>query len=69
MLWFTLNSIIIVKNIKQGVMTAPVMELILWMLPFLAAGMILGNYAHKRIRENSFIKLVYTVLLVSGYLC
>ena len=31
-LWFTLNSIIIFKNIKMGVMAAPVIQLILWTL-------------------------------------
>lgn len=66
MLWLTLNTIIIFKNINQGVMTAPVIELILWTLPFLVVGMILGNYAHKRIKENYFIKVVYIVLLISG---
>lgn len=66
MLWLTLNSIIIFKNVKQGVMTVPVLELILWTLPFLVAGMILGNYAHKKIKENAFTKVVYSVLLISG---
>ena len=55
-LWFTLNSIIIVKNIRQGVMTAPVIEVIVSTLPFLVVGMILGNCAHKRIKEDSFLK-------------
>jgi uncharacterized membrane protein YfcA len=68
MLWVTLNSIMIFKNIKSGVMTTPVCELILWMLPFLAAGMILGNYTHKKINGNSFLKVVYVVLLLSGVL-
>ncbi len=66
-LWFTLNSIIIIRYISQSVLTVPVIKLILWALPFLVIGMILGNIAHDRIKENAFIKLVYAVLLVSGF--
>ncbi|RCX20092.1 hypothetical protein DFR58_102161 [Anaerobacterium chartisolvens] len=66
MLWFTLNSIIIFKNVRQGAMTPPVLELLLWTLPFLVVGMILGNYAHRKIKGNSFTKVVYGVLLISG---
>ena len=49
-------------------MTAPVVELIFWTLPFLAVGMVLGNYAHKNIKGEAFVKLVYMVLLLSGAL-
>lgn len=66
MLWLTLNSIIIIRDLKGGVMSEPVLKIVLWTLPFLAIGMVLGNYAHKKIRGNSFVKLVYGVLLLSG---
>ena len=64
--WLTLNSIMIVNNIRQGVMTEPTQELILWTLPFLVTGMLLGNYAHNNIKGDAFKKLVYVVLLLSG---
>lgn len=66
MLWLTLNSIIILRDIRGGVISEPVLKIVLWTLPFLAIGMVLGNCAHKRIRGNSFVKLVYGVLLLSG---
>ncbi|MEN6312956.1 MAG: sulfite exporter TauE/SafE family protein [Clostridiaceae bacterium] len=66
MLWLTLNSIIIIRDLRGGVMSEPVLKIVLWTLPFLAIGMVLGNYAHKKIRGNSFVKLVYGVLLLSG---
>lgn len=66
MLWLTLNSIIIIRDIRGGVMSEPVFKIVLWTLPFLAIGMVLGNYAHKKIRGNSFVKLVNGVLLLSG---
>lgn len=65
-LWFTLNSIIIVRNINSGIITAPVMTLLLYTLPFLVVGMILGNIAHNRVKDTVFTKIVYFVLLASG---
>lgn len=64
--WLTLNFIMIINNIRQGIMTGPTLELILWTLPFLVTGMVLGNYAHNNINGDVFKKLVYVVLLLSG---
>lgn len=65
-MWVTLNLIMIFNNIRTGVMAGPVLDLIFWTLPFLAAGTLLGNYAHNNIKGETFIKLVYIVLLLSG---
>lgn len=65
-LWLTLNSIVIIKNFITGIMTEKVINLSLWMIPFLIIGMILGNIAHKRISGSSFTKFVYGALLISG---
>lgn len=64
--WLTLNSIMIINNVRQGIMTEPTLQLILWTLPFLVTGMLLGNYAHNNINGDVFKKLVYVVLLLSG---
>lgn len=66
-LWFTLNSIIIVKNISSGTINAPVLKLLLCSIPFLVAGMLLGNKAHNKFNEALFTRTVYAVLLVSGF--
>ncbi len=66
LVWLTLNSVIIVQNIVNGAITASMIRLLLWCLPFLAVGMFLGNIAHKKIKDNSFTKIVYMVLLLSG---
>lgn len=66
LLWFTLNTVIIVQNLINGVITPDVTRLLLWTLPFLAGGMILGNIAHNRIKDTIFTKIVYAVLLLSG---
>ncbi|SKC89411.1 sulfite exporter TauE/SafE family protein [Maledivibacter halophilus] len=65
-LWITLNSVVIIKNFMIGIMTKEVINLTIWMIPFLIVGMVLGNMAHKRIDGSSFNKIVYGALLISG---
>jgi len=65
-LWFTLNSFIIFKNVQGGIMTGGAIKLMLWTIPFLIAGMLLGNFAHHNIKDTLFTKIVNIVLLLSG---
>jgi uncharacterized membrane protein YfcA len=65
-LWFTLNSIIIIKDWSAGALTSSVINLLFISLPFLIAGMILGNVVHGKLNEKIFTKMIYVVLLVSG---
>jgi uncharacterized membrane protein YfcA len=66
-LWVTLNSIIIIKIALSGAFTPVVMKFLGWSVPFLLAGMLLGNWAHKRIKDRVFTKVVFLVLLVAGF--
>ncbi len=66
LLWFTLNTIIIIQNIINGVITPAVVKLLLWTIPFLVLGMILGNIAHNKVKDTIFTRIVYGVLLLSG---
>jgi uncharacterized membrane protein YfcA len=66
MLWVTLNTVMIIQKFMAGAMTPAVGQAVLVTLPFLAAGMILGNLAHGRLRADMFTKLIYIVLFVSG---
>jgi uncharacterized protein len=65
-LWVTLNTIIITKNIATGAITRNVITLLLVCLPFLFAGMLIGNKAHNKVDDKLFTKIVYAVLLLSG---
>ncbi|GAA0179006.1 sulfite exporter TauE/SafE family protein [Clostridium sediminicola] len=67
LLWLSLNSVIIGKNIYGGLITGSVLKLLLCTIPFLVVGMLLGNKAHNSIDEKVFIKVVYGVLLISGF--
>lgn len=65
-LWFSLNTIIILKDFSNNVINAEVIKLLLITMPFLIAGMLLGNIAHHRVNDTVFTKIVYAVLLLSG---
>ena len=65
-LWFTLNTIIIIEDLITSAITFSVLKLLLISLPFLIAGMVIGNVAHGKLKEDLFTKLIYIVLFFSG---
>ena len=69
-LWATLNTITIIKYfIKGNVFSTPdFTKLLFWVIPFLIVGMLLGNKAHKKVDERLFTRMVYGVLLISGFI-
>ena len=66
MVWVSLNAIIIAQSFVKGDITPEVTTLLLYCLPFLIIGGLLGNYAHHKIKETIFSKMVYVVLFISA---
>lgn len=66
MLWLSLNTVMLVQGVVSGRMTAEVWEIIGVCLPFLMAGALGGNWAHRYIKDRYFSQIVYGVLLVAG---
>jgi hypothetical protein len=66
MVWVTLNAIIVAQIYIKGEMTPEVNKLLLITLPFLLIGAILGNYAHHKITDTFFSKMIYIVLFLSA---
>ncbi|MFZ5353300.1 MAG: sulfite exporter TauE/SafE family protein [Bacillota bacterium] len=66
LLWLSLNTVIIVRNIVDGIISPSVVNLLLWTIPFLAGGMLLGNMVHNKVKDTIFVRIVYSVLLFSG---
>lgn len=64
-LWFILNSIIVAKHIMSGLINLDKINFLFFILPFLFVGIITGNYAHYRLKNSVFNKIIYGVLLVS----
>lgn len=67
MLWLTMNFIRIGEWMYQGTVFTPQFgKYLLMTLPFVVAGMIFGDYLHRKVNEHSFRQCVYSVLCVSG---
>ena len=64
LLWLTLNSMMIIKWAVSGdVFTMHFLKMFFCILPFSGAGIIFGDFMHRRINERNFRLLVYSVLI------
>lgn len=66
LLWVTLNTLVLTQSAIAGKLTPPIWHTIMVCAPFFALGAIAGNWAHHRIRDQHFSRIVSCVLLVSG---
>lgn len=67
LLWATLNSIILASYIASSSITAATARNTAFMLPFLAAGIVAGEWAHRRVRAELFKLIVFATLLLTGF--
>jgi len=65
--WFTLNLTLSLLYLFDGRLVASAGHL-LWYLPLLVVGVLVGEYLHQRLNETHFRRAVYGVLLVTGLL-
>jgi uncharacterized membrane protein YfcA len=68
LLWATLNSIILASYIASSSITAATAKNTALMLPFLAAGIAAGEWAHKRVKPEAFRLIVFATLLATGFI-
>ena len=66
MLWVILNGIIIIQTAAKGLITSDVIKLLEVTIPFLVIGGVLGNWAHHKIHDTYFSKIVFIILLITG---
>lgn len=66
MVWLTLNSIIVYKYFLNNTINNNIANIVLYSIPFLIVGAVLGNIAHNKIKDKHFTKIVYSVLFISG---
>jgi hypothetical protein len=66
LLWTTLNTILLMNYLRSGVFTAPIISGTAGMLPFLVAGIIVGEKIHYKVDGELFGKLIFLVLLATG---
>lgn len=67
LLWLTLNTILISQWILSSSLDGHIVRVSALCLPFTVVGMVGGNIAHHRMNELLFRRLVYAVLIASGF--
>ena len=65
--WFSLNSSLSLLLLIEGRLL-PALPRLLWFLPLLLAGVLIGEYLHHRVDEQNFRTWVYSLLTVTGLL-
>ncbi len=68
LLWVTLNGFLVIRGFVNNIMTIQVKRLVLFTIPFLVIGALLGNKIHYKVNNRIFQQGVYLVLLISGIL-
>lgn len=66
MLWTILNTILLAGYIADGCITRTVSASLAALLPFLAAGIVAGEYLHRKVNELMFRKIVFSALALVG---
>ena len=66
LLWVTLNTILTISYVIDGSVTSEIMKTVLYLVPFLIAGIVLGNLVVKHVNEKVFSVVVYACLLATG---
>ena len=68
-LWLTTNTVMITKWTLSGKVWTPQLgKMILFALPFIAAGMFFGDFLHHRVDQKKFSILVYSVLVAAAFM-
>jgi len=66
LLWTLLNTLLIVQFFRNGALTREVGVTLLWLLPALALGIVVGEIVHKKVNELIFRKIVFATLFAVG---
>ena len=66
LLWVTLNSVLMTQFYLQGLFTTESLGELGLLSPFLIAGIIAGEFAHRRVDSDVFAKIVFAMLFVTG---
>jgi uncharacterized membrane protein YfcA len=66
LLWTTLNTVLIMYYFYCGKITSEIGLDVWFVLPFLIAGVIVGEIIHKKVSESLFKKIVFISLFIVG---
>lgn len=66
LLWATLNTALMVSYASKGFLGGETMAMVAGMVPFLVAGVFVGERVHVHVDEGLFRRVVFSVLLCVG---
>lgn len=64
--WIVLNGVIMIDDLRTGLWTAPVGRLLIPSVIALFAAMYIGSLLFKKMSRESFMKLTFVLLIISG---
>ena len=66
--WSVINIYMIISMYRKEMYTPYCIKLILFSIVPVVAGIMIGNYLNKKMKQSTFLKLVYVLLIISGSL-
>ena len=66
LLWITLNTVLTVSYAIDGSIAVEMLKTVLYLVPFLIAGIVAGNLIVRKVDNKVFSIVVYACLLVTG---
>lgn len=66
LLWAVLNTFLVIGYFAKDKITLELAEYVLYLLPFLVAGIITGEYLHRRIDGHMFRLVIFSTLALVG---
>lgn len=64
--WMILSTYLLIKQVILGLITAPIITLSLVSIPVLIIAIIIGKILYTRMSQETFMKISYILLLISG---
>ncbi|MDX9825218.1 MULTISPECIES: sulfite exporter TauE/SafE family protein [unclassified Sphaerochaeta] len=66
LLWATLNTIIIATYLGEGSLDQNTLKTTALLIPFIVAGVVIGERVHNKVDERKFSLIVFSMLLLTG---
>lgn len=65
-IWIVLNGYLLINQYFTGIITKELAILLIYTIPSLVLGMIIGSILCKKLSQKTFLKISYVLLLISG---
>lgn len=65
-IWIVLNGYLLINQYFTGIITKELAVLLIYTIPSLVLGMIIGSILCKKLSQKTFLKISYVLLLISG---